>query len=75
VGLSAGTSVGLGLVLGAALSLSLSGLVTRWVENGSVHVLMVPGVSLSVIAVAAVTCLIPARTAVSADPMTALREE
>jgi FtsX-like permease family protein/MacB-like protein len=75
VGLSAGTSVGLGLVLGAALSLSLSGLVTRWVENGSVQVLMVPGVSLLVIAVAAVACLIPARKAVSVDPMTALREE
>jgi predicted permease len=75
VALSAGTSVGLGLVLGAALSLSLSRLVTRWVENGSVHVLMVPGVSLLVIAVAALACLVPARKAVSVDPMTALREE
>jgi predicted permease len=75
VALSAATSVGLGLVLGAALSLSLSRFVTRWVENGSVHPLMVPGVALLVIGVAAVACVIPARKAVSVDPMTALREE
>jgi len=75
VALSAGTSVGLGLVLGAALSLSLSRFVTRWVENGSVHPLMVPGVALLVVGVAAVACLVPARKAVSVDPMTALREE
>jgi putative ABC transport system permease protein len=72
---SASASVGLGLVLGAALSLSLSRFVTRWVENGSVHPLMVPGVSLLVVGVAAVACLVPARKAVSVDPMTALREE
>jgi hypothetical protein len=75
VALSAATSVGLGLVLGAALSLSLSRFVTRWVENGSVHPLMVPGVALLVIGVAAVACVVPARKAVSVDPMTALREE
>jgi len=75
VALSAATSVGLGLVLGVALSLSLSRFVTRWVENGSVHPLMVPAVALLVIGVAAVACVIPARKAVSVDPMTALREE
>jgi putative ABC transport system permease protein len=72
---SASASVGLGLILGAVLSLSLSRFVTRWVENGSVHPLMVPGVSLLVVGVAAVACLVPARKAVSVDPMTALREE
>jgi predicted permease len=75
VALSASRSVGLGLILGAALSFSLSRFVTRWVENGSVHPLMVPGVSLLVVAVAAVACMVPARRAVSVDPMTALREE
>ena len=72
---AAATSVGFGLTLGAALSLSLSRFVTRWVENGSVHPLMVPAVSLVVIGVATVACLVPARKAVSVDPMTALREE
>jgi hypothetical protein len=75
VALSAATSVGLGLILGATLSFSLGRFVTRWVENGSVDPLMVPGVSLLVVAVAAVACLVPARKAVSVDPMTALREE
>jgi predicted permease len=75
VALSAATSVGLGLILGATLSFSLGRFVTRWVEYGSVHPLMVPGVSLLVVAVAAVACLVPARKAVSVDPMTALREE
>jgi predicted permease len=75
VALSAGTSVGLGLILGAALSVSLSRFVTRWVETGSVHPLMIPGVALVVIAVAAMACLVPARKALSVDPMTALREE
>jgi putative ABC transport system permease protein len=72
---AAATSVGLGLILGAFLSFSLSRVVTRWVESGSVHPLMVPGVSLLVIAVAAVACLVPARQAISVNPMTALREE
>lgn len=72
---TAATSVGLGLVLGAALSLSLSRFVTRWVENGSVHPLMVPSVSLLIVGVAALACLVPARKAVSVDPMSALREE
>jgi predicted permease len=75
VAFSASTSVGLGLLLGAVLSLSLSRFVTRWVETGSVHPLMVPGVALLVIAVAAMACLVPARKALSVDPMTALREE
>jgi len=72
---AAAASVGLGLIVGAALSFSLSRFVTRWVETGSVHPLMVPGVSLLIIAVAAVACFVPARKAVSVDPMSALREE
>jgi len=72
---AAAASVGLGLILGAVLSFSLSRVVTRWVETGSVHPLMVPGVSLLVIGVAAVACLVPARHAISVNPMTALRDE
>lgn len=72
---AAATSVGLGLMVGAILSFSLSRFVTRWVETGSVQPLMVPGVSLLVVGVACVACLVPARKAISVDPMTALREE
>jgi putative ABC transport system permease protein len=75
VALSAGTSVSLGLALGAILSLSLSRIITRWVEFGTLRPLTVGGVSLLVIAVAALACLVPARKAVSVDPMAALREE
>ena len=72
---AAATSVGFGLLLGTTLSFALSRFVTRWVETGSVHPLMVPGVSLLIIGVAVVACLVPVRKAVSVDPMSALREE
>ena len=75
VALSAGTSVALGLGLGTVLSLSLSRVVSRWVENGVLHPLMVGGVCLLVVTVSAIACLVPARKAVSVDPMAALREE
>ena len=75
VALSAGASVGLGLSVGVILSFSLSRIVTRWVEFGTFRPAMVGAVSLLVVAVAAVACLVPARRAVSVDPMTALRDE
>jgi putative ABC transport system permease protein len=75
VALSAGSSVSMGLALGAILSLSLGQVITRWVEFGTFGPLMVGGVSLLVVAVAALACLVPARKAVSVDPMAALREE
>jgi predicted permease len=73
--LSAGTSVGLGLASGAALSLGLGRVITRWVENGVHDPLTVFGVSLLVIVVAALACLVPAMRALAVDPMTALRCE
>jgi ABC-type antimicrobial peptide transport system permease subunit len=73
--LSAGTSVGLGLAVGIALSLGVSRLLTRWVENATHNPFIVVGVSLLVIVVAALACLVPARRALSVDPMKALRCE
>jgi ABC-type antimicrobial peptide transport system permease subunit len=73
--LSAGASVGLGLASGAALSLGLGRVITRWVENGVHDPLTVLGVSLLVIMVAALACLVPALRALAVDPMTALRCE
>ena len=72
---SAGVSVVLGLVSGAVLSLGLGRVITRWVENGVHDPLTVFGVSLLVIAVAAMACLVPALRALAVDPMTALRCE
>jgi predicted permease len=73
VALSAGTSVGIGVLAGLALSLGLNRLIARWVESGAHDPLMILGVSALLIAVAALACLIPAQRALSVDPMTALR--
>lgn len=75
VGLSAGTSVGIGIVTGFALSLGLDRLIARWVESGTRDPFMILTVSLVLIAVAALACIIPARRATVIDPMTALRCE
>jgi predicted permease len=73
--LSATTSVGLGLLAGAALSLGFGRVITHWVESGTHDPLMVFGVSILVIAVAALACVVPALRAVRVDPMIALRCE
>ena len=72
---SAAASVGLGLASGAALSLGLGRVVTRWIENGTHDPIIVLGVSLLVIVVAALACLVPSMRALAVDPMTALRCE
>lgn len=75
VGLSAGTSVGIGIVAGLVLSLSLNRLIARWIESGTRDPWMILAVSLMLIVVAALACIIPARRATAIDPMTALRYE
>jgi len=75
VALSAGVSVGLGIAAGLILSLSLNGLVSRWVESGVRDPKMAVAVSLLLIGVAALACLVPARRALAIDPMAALRCE
>ena len=73
--LSAASSVGLGLASGIVLSLGLTRVLTRWVENATHDPLMVLAVSLLVILVAALACLVPARRALAVDPISALRCE
>jgi predicted permease len=73
VALSVATSVGIGIAAGLALSFGLNRLIARWVENGAHDPLVVMGASLVLIAVAGLACLIPARRALTVDPMTALR--
>jgi predicted permease len=75
VAVSAGTGVGLGIAAGLALSFGLNRLIGRWIENGTHDPIMVLAVSTLLIAVAALACLVPARRALSIDPMIALRCE
>lgn len=75
VGLSAGTSVGIGLLAGLALSFGLNRLIARWIENGSRDPMLVLLVSAILVGVAALACLTPARRALAIDPMTAVRYE
>ena len=75
VALSAGTSVGLGIAAGLALSFGLNRLIARWIESGTRDPIMVLAASGLLILVAALACLVPARRALSIDPMVALRCE
>jgi putative ABC transport system permease protein len=73
---SAGVSVGSGLLIGLALSLGLSRLISRWVENSAGHdPLLILGASVVLLAAAGVACVVPSWRASSVDPMTALRCE
>jgi putative ABC transport system permease protein len=73
--LSAGVSVGLGLAFGTGLSLGMGRVITRLVENGTHDPRIVLGVSVLVVAVAALACVVPALRAIRVNPMTALRRE
>jgi ABC-type antimicrobial peptide transport system permease subunit len=75
VALSGGTGVGLGIAAGLALSFGLNRIIGRWIENGAHDPIMVLAASMLLIAVAALACLVPARRALSIDPMVALRCE
>jgi ABC-type antimicrobial peptide transport system permease subunit len=72
---SAGTSVGLGIIVGLALSFGLNRLIAQWIASGTRNPFLILAASLVLVAVAALACLIPARRAVSIDPMAALRCE
>ncbi len=75
VALSAGTSVGLGIAAGLALSFGLNRIIDRWITGGTHDPIMVLAASGLLIAVAVLACLVPARRALSIDPMIALRCE
>jgi hypothetical protein len=72
---SAGTSVGLGMAAGLALSFGLNRLIVRWIESGTRDPILVLAASGLLILVAALACMVPARRALAVDPMVALRCE
>jgi predicted permease len=72
---SAGISVGAGVLVGLGLSFALNRMIGRWIENASASPLILFGVSVLLLMVAALACLLPARRASAVDPMSALRCE
>jgi predicted permease len=72
---SAVVGVGSGIGAGLLIALSLSKLMTRWMEGTSRDPVVLLGVTLLLLATSAIACFVPARRASSLDPMVALRYE
>jgi predicted permease len=72
---STAINVGAGLVAGILLSIAFNKISTRWVMESSRNPWILAGVTLILIAAAALACFVPARRAASIDPMEALRYE
>jgi putative ABC transport system permease protein len=72
---STALSVGAGLAAGLALSVAFSKLATKFVTESSRDPLILGGVTLLLVAAAALASFIPARRAASVDPIEALRYE
>jgi predicted permease len=67
-------SVTAGLVAGVLLCVMLDKFASQWVTESSRDPLILGGVTLLLLAVAAVASLVPARRAASVDPMEAVRQ-
>jgi predicted permease len=72
-----GTSrnVGAGLLAGAVLCLVVDSIASQWLMESSRDPLILGGVTVLLLAVAAVACAAPARRAAATDPLEALRHE
>jgi putative ABC transport system permease protein len=72
---STAINVGAGLIAGLLLCIAFNKLSTRWVMESSRNPWILAGVTLILIAAAALACFVPARRAASIDHMEALRYE
>lgn len=70
-----GVSVSLGIAAGIALSLGVNRFISSWLGTTPNHPLIMTSVSLLLLVVGATACFVPARRAVSINPITALRRE
>ena len=72
-----GTSwnVSAGLIAGVLLCLVFDKVASQWVTESSRDPVLLAGVTVVLLGVAAVACLVPARRAASIDPMDAVRHE
>jgi predicted permease len=68
-------NVAVGLLTGVILCLAFDNVASRWVTETSRDPLILGGVTVLLLAVAAAACLAPARRAASIDPMQAVRLE
>ena len=67
--------MGLGILSGLALSFGLDRMIAKWIANGTRDPIVVLGVSVLLLAVAAIASLVPARRALAINPIEALRSE
>jgi hypothetical protein len=72
---SVATTVGVGIVLGLAISIALNRVVSHWVQSSSRDPLVLFAVAVLLALIALFACLWPARRAANLDPMKALRTE
>jgi predicted permease len=72
---SVATTVGVGIVLGLAISIALNRVVAHWVQSSSRDPLVLIAVAALLVVIALFACMWPARRAATLDPMKALRTE
>jgi predicted permease len=68
-------TVGLGLLAGVILSVVFDNVASRWVTESSRDPLLLSGVTIVLVVVAALACVAPARRAASIDPIAAVRHD
>jgi len=72
---SAAKTVGVGVVIGVALSVASNSLLARWIAGNVFDPVMLGVVIVMLLAASGLAALLPARRAASGDPIRVLRAE